>query len=153
MKLAHAVKFRVIASPEREEAVKESVLTLLGIPLDEVYEEEDVEFDVDEAEDFSGDELRFIRTSFTKTRNTNRVIESLQDGLSQGDREMLAGQPDRFDEELNFHVRLDLDSFLDGAYIVTEDGDCVHIRIKVAAYPAKKEKAKDVVKEILGVQE
>lgn len=151
MKYAHAVKLRAIVSPSREEQVKERVKGLLGLPLDVVEEEEDVMFDVDEAEDFSGNELRFVRTSFTATRNTNRVLTSLRDGLSEGDREMIAGQHDRLDEDLNFHVRLDLDAFLDGAFIVTESGDCLHLRVKVAAYPAKQEKAYDVIEAMLGV--
>lgn len=151
MKYAHAVKLRAIVSPSREEQVKERVKGLLGLPLDVVEEEEDVTFDVDEAEDFSGNELRFVRTSFTATRNTNRVLTSLRDGLSEGDREMIAGQHDRLDEDLNFHVRLDLDAFLDGAFIVTESGDCLHLRVKVAAYPAKQEKAKAIIREMLGV--
>ena len=153
MKYAHAVKLRAIVDPSREDAVKQGILGLFERPPDVVREEEAVSFDVDSAEDFTGDELRFIRTSFEKTRNTNEVLDTLRSELSDGDRAMLAEQMDRLDEDLHFHIRLDLDSFLNGAYIVTESGDCLHVRIKVAAYPAKKERAVDVIHDILGVSE
>lgn len=153
MKYAHAIKLRVIVSPEEEDVVKRKVKALLGLPLDEVDEEEDVSFSVDEAEDFEGNELRLVRTEFRKTRNTNRVLATLREELSRGDREMIAGQMDRLDDELNFHVRLDLDAFLDDVFIVTEGGDCVHLRVKVAAYPAKPVRAKPVIEEMLGVSE
>lgn len=153
MKYAHAIRLRAIVSPEREALVKEKMKELLGLPLSVVEEEEDVSFDVDEAEDFSGNELRFVRTEYTKTRNTNRVLESLREGLSRGDREMIAGQMDRLSDDLEFHIRLDLDSFLDDVFIVTESGDCLHVRVKVAAYPAKRSKAERVVAEMLGVDE
>lgn len=151
MKRAHAIKLRVIVGPGQEELVKERLLSMLGLPLSEVQEEEDISFDVDEAEDFSGNDLHLVRTSYTKTRNTNRVLDVLREKLPRGDREMVVSQEDRLDDDLNFHIRLDLDAFLDGAYILTEDGDCVHVRVKVAAYPAKRDEAMTVVRDVFGV--
>lgn len=153
MKYAHAVKLRAIVRPDREESVKEAMIGLLGRPVSAVLDEEEISFDRDEAEDFSGNDIVFVRTAFEKTRNTNDVLRTLRDNLPEGDRQMVVDQMDRLDEDLHFHLRLDLDSFLDGAYILTEDGDCLHIRIKVAAYPAKQERAVGVVHEMLGVSE
>lgn len=156
MKYAHSVKLRGIVSPEEEDELKRRLTALLRRrsderSIEEIRDDEGVSFTVDTAEDFAGNELRFVRTAFDATRNTNSVLRTLRSELSQGDRELIAGQMDRLDDDLNFHIRLDLDSFLDGVFLLTDSGDCLHLRVKVAAYPAKEERAKPVIREALGV--
>lgn len=135
MKVLHRVKIRGIVSPGDEDDFIDRVEGLV--------DEEDfsLDWERDEAEDFSGEELVFLRTSIEKTRRTNDVAEAFRSGLSEGDRELLVSQKNRLDDDLEFYVRLDLDAFLDDLFVLTESGDCVHFTLKIAAYPAKKDAA------------
>jgi RNA binding exosome subunit len=135
MKVLHRVKIRGIVPPGDEEDFVDRVEGLV--------DEEDfsLDWERDEAEDFSGEELVFLRTSIEKTRRTNDVADAFRSGLSEGDRELLVSQRNRLDDNLEFYVRLDLDAFLDGLFVLTESGDCVHFTLKIAAYPAKKDAA------------
>ena len=61
---------------------------------------------------------------------------------------MVVKQEDRLDEECNFFIRLDKEKLMNGECWITDSGDCYHIKISVAAFPKKKERAKQVVEQI-----
>lgn len=54
---------------------------------------------------------------------------------------------DKVDDKAVLNVRLDKKAFIeDKLYILTESGDCIHIKANLAAYPAKKSKGLEILK-------
>jgi len=49
----------------------------------------------------------------------------------------------------NFYVRIDKDKFLKDKYIITDSGNCIHIKITVAAFPKTKDNAKKEIESII----
>lgn len=65
-----------------------------------------------------------------------RIYEFLPDHERK---RLVADVANRVDDEAFWFVRLDRESALAGELRLTEEGDCVHLRIKAAAYPKNKE--------------
>ena len=82
-------------------------------------------------------------------RSVKAFQEKLLAGLSEKDREaLLGGVEQRVDDDCNFYLRLSKKELSLGRFIV-QATDSVHIKLKVAAYPAKKETAVAAVKTYL----
>jgi len=56
----------------------------------------------------------------------------------------------KIDNKGNLFLRFDKQEAYLGNLVVVEHGDSIHLKIKIAAYPAKKDKAIKIVKEMLG---
>lgn len=57
--------------------------------------------------------------------------------------------PERMDEKCNLHLRFDKQLAYEGELAFTDGGDAIHVRLKVAAYPAKREVATRLVQELI----
>jgi len=57
--------------------------------------------------------------------------------------------PERVDETCHLYLRFDKQLAYAGELALTEGGDAVHIELKVAAYPAKREVATRLVREFI----
>ena len=69
--------------------------------------------------------------------------------LSAEQKELLRIQAEsRIDHDLNFYLRLDKAKLLQGQYWITDEGDCFHIKISLAVFPKKLEKAIELAKEM-----
>ena len=55
------------------------------------------------------------------------------------------------DEKGNFFLRFDKQKAHQGELEVVEHGDSIHVKIKMAAYPAKKDTAMKLVRKLLVV--
>ncbi len=75
-----------------------------------------------------------------------RVIEKLRAGELE---KLSATASDRMDETCRLHLRFDKQLAHAGELVLSESGDAIHLRIKVAAYPAKPEVAVDLVKKFV----
>lgn len=60
--------------------------------------------------------------------------------------------PGRIDETCHLHLRFDKQLAYAGELVLTEGGDAIHLRLKVAAYPAKREVAVGLVEKFLQVK-
>ena len=56
---------------------------------------------------------------------------------------------ERIDEDCYFYLRFDKQLAYDGELALTESGDAIHLKLKVAAYPAKREMAIGLVKQLM----
>jgi RNA binding exosome subunit len=84
-----------------------------------------------------------------KARHTNQFIQYLHEKLNKQQKETLIAQKEsRLDEELIFYMRLDKDELINGKYALTDSGNCYHIRIHLAAFPAKREPALEIIEKI-----
>lgn len=146
MKLAHNAVISVfVKEGEDKNRIRDKLLDIVPIDL----EKEKITLGESTAEGFDK-KIKIFEIRLEKERHVNLFLNELISKLNLDQKRMLIDQLDsRVDEECNFFVRLDKSRLLDGEYFVTDSGDCFHIRILVASYPAKKERAKEIVKKIL----
>lgn len=149
MKIAHNIRLSVFAKEDEDAgAIKQKLISL--VPFD--LEQEKLELKSQTAQGFQEKKIRIYELTLTKERHTNKFLQSLKECLDNDQKELLIGQrSSRLDQELNFFIRLDKTNLLqDDKLIVTDSGSCFHIRISIAAYPANRDTAMQVVKKWLG---
>jgi len=143
MKLAHAVNLRVFVKPEDDyEKDKEAFLSLIPFSL----EDEKVSLQETKAEGFNERQIRILELQLDKQRHVKAFLEKLQGELSGAQKQQLLEQDDRLDDNCDFYLRFrkqDLPKL-----VLTDKGDCVHVRLSIAAFPKKRENASEAVKEI-----
>jgi len=147
MKLAHNIKISVFVKPEDDEnAVKKHLLSLFPFDL----AEEKIDLKKSSATGFGQRQIIIFEAELGKDRHINAFLKSLNEKFNEQQKSVLLGQDNRLDDECNFFFRLDKQKLLSNEYWITDRGDCYHIRISVAAFPKKKERAREVVKKIFG---
>lgn len=145
MKLANNIRLSVFVKPEDDEAaVKKHMLALFPFDL----EEEKIVLKRSRASGFNQREIIILEVDLEKERHTNAFIDFFKSRLNEQQKSMVVKQEDRLDEECNFFIRLDKEKLMNGECWITDSGDCYHIKISVAAFPKKKERAKQVVEQI-----
>ena len=100
------------------------------------------------AEGFDGKRLDVIRVALIKDRHINAFIESLVAKLGEEKKTLLEQLDSRLDDNLNFFIRLDKEMLLKDKFVLTDSGNCYHIKISIAAFPKRREKAVGVLKEL-----
>ena len=85
-----------------------------------------------------------------KKRHNILLVEAIFRNLEKNEIKKIYDQMEsRLSDEGDFYMRLDKQSLLDKSFILTEDGDCFHIKIKTAGYPAKRQIFIKTIKRIL----
>ena len=145
MRLANNIKISVFIKPEDDEpAVKKHLLAL--IPFD--FEQEKLVLQRNMVTGFNQREIIILEVDFQKERLTNKFLEFLKSRFNDQQKESILKQENRLDEGCNLFIRLDKQKLLAGEYWIIDSGDCYHIRISIAAFPKKRERAKQVVEKI-----
>lgn len=146
MKFANVIKISVFVKPEEnEQEIKEALLKLIPFNL----EEEKIVLSRKSATGFTDKKIVIFEIDLTKDKHINKFLESLNENIGKSQKELLLKQMgSRLDDELNFFIRLDKQALMQGNYLITDSGDCYHIRISVAAFPRKKEVASNIVRQI-----
>ena len=146
MKLANNIEVRVfINDSEDEQNIRQAFLSL--VPFDLEKEKLNLEEQVAEGMEYS--KIKILILTLSKTKHTTEFLKKLSSMLSQEQKQKLIGQYDsRVDDSLNFYIRLDKDYLLDNKYEFTDTGNCFHIKINLASFPAKKEYGKPVLEKI-----
>ena len=148
MNIAHSVAIRVFCGEgEYESEVMDGLKSLL--PFD--IEKEKIEITKQTAFGFSDKRIAIFEVVLTRNRHIKAFLDNLLPKISPTDKQMLLRQLDsRIDDEASFFVRFDKDSLAKrNELIVTDSGNCYHVKIKIAAYPGSKENAMKLVKELM----
>jgi RNA binding exosome subunit len=147
MKVAHNVVLNVFVKPEdNEESVREKLLSL--IPFD--IEEEKITLQKEVAEGFDDKKIIIYKILLEKNKHTKKFIFDLIEKFSEEQIELLKKQIDsRLDDHLHFFIRLDKDALLKDKIEITDSGNCFHIKMSIATYPASKEKARNLIWNLL----
>jgi RNA binding exosome subunit len=151
MKLGRNVEARVFCREGEDEGkIAGCLLSLFPFSL----ENEKIPLAGTTATGFNERKIRILRVRLEKDRHINAFIRKFFARLSAEQKSLLGRQLDsRIDDGMNFFVRLDKEKLLNGnVFWITDSGDCFHIRIGVAAFPAKKETAKKVVEGFLKME-
>ncbi len=140
IKMIHNIKFRAfVYENESVDEISQAILNLLP----------EAEIEVEEAEGLLEDKILILTGIVSKKRYTktffNKLLEAVDLEKLNSDLEQ------KMDEKGNWFLRFDKIDALDEKLTILDSGDSIHLKIKIAAFPAKKQIAVDKVREaILG---
>ena len=84
-----------------------------------------------------------------KIRLEKQADKFMEESLKWFSKDQLERVKETIDEDVLVYIRIERDLYLsEGEIKYTESGNCIHIRAKIAAYPAKKENAIKVFEEL-----
>jgi RNA binding exosome subunit len=145
MRLAHTIAITVFSGEEEDAAAIEKALKRI-IPLD--FEKENLHFVRENCKGFEEKRIVVVRLFLSKESHTSLFLKKLSESLSQEQKYTLTHQRNRLGGDMNYFLRLDKPQFLQGNFVLTDEGNCIHIRIHLAAYPKNREAAWKVVENI-----
>ncbi len=148
MDVAHSVTVRVFCGQEENESEVVNGLKSL-LPFD--LEKEKIAIKRQNALGFGDRKISIFEVTLTKNRHVKAFLGTLLPKISATDKQMLLRQLDsRIDDDANFFVRFEKETLAKrNELLLTDSGNCYHVRIKMAAYPSNKEKAMKLVKELI----
>jgi len=146
MKTAHYAKISVFSNPEDDEQkISAALKKLAAVDL----EKENISIDEASAKGFNERKIKVFTIVIRKTKLINGFLKSLLGNLDDKQRMVLKSQTgSRLDDDLSFFIRLDKEKLLKGLYRITDSGNCFHIKLSIAAFPAKREKALEIIQNI-----
>lgn len=136
-KLVHSITLNVF------EKYVENIPAILNVfhrllPLD--FENNHIQIDHKQLEGFSGT-IHSLTLQTTTNRLNMLLLDTLFTQTTKEDRALLEMQQEsRLNNEGCFFIRFDKHSLLQNILLITESSDCFHLKIKLAAYPAIKER-------------
>ena len=136
--MIHNIKFRAfVYEDESVEEVSQAILNILP----------EAEIEAEEAEGMLEDKIIILSGVVSKKRYTQTFFNTLLDST---DLEKLNSDLERkMDEKGNWFLRFDKSDALDEKWTILDSGDSVHMKIKVAAYPARKDIAVEKVRDAI----
>ena len=148
MKLAHNIKISVFAHQEEDQEKVAKTLTSL-CPFD--LGQQKIEIKKTIAKGFNDQNITIFEIFLQKTAHSSKFLDSLKQKLTPDQRDLLLKQAEsRLDEELNFFIRFDKTKLLqENELWITDSGNCFHIKITIAAYPANKRNGLNVIQKWL----
>ncbi|NJE06512.1 RNA-binding protein [Thermococcus sp. M36] len=144
---AHHIRITTfIHATEDEDKVLEAIATFIPEEIDE----EDIIFDIDETTGFFGNPIKVVNVEIKRSKAVRLFIDYFKELLSEGDRRYLLDHIDeKVDEEGTFYVRFNKQKAYLGESEIDEGSDVVQVRIKVKAFPMRKEAVVRAVREWL----
>ncbi len=136
--MIHNIKFRVFVYENEDiDELSQAILNILP----------EAEIDAEEAEGLMEDRIIILSGVVSKKRYTKTFFNLLLDSV---DLDKLNDDLERkIDEKGNWFLRFDKSDAIDEKLTVKDSGDSIHLKIKIAAYPAKKEIAVEKVREAI----
>jgi len=136
-KTVHYVEVSAFAKEAGSDIIGEALAAILpaGIRIEEKAIEPETEGGVFTAEMYEH------HATIKKATDIRDFISRLLSGLDEYDRKWVAENVERsVDEDCNFYLRLSKEEAVKGEYVL-ESKDPIHVRIKMAAYPADRKNA------------
>jgi len=145
--LAHNINITVFCKPEEDAGTITEKLLFL-VPLD--FKKEKIELKKRTAIGFNEKKIIILEVYLEKESHTNFFLSNLTKNLTDEQKLLIKKQAgSRLDSELHFFLRFDKSKLInEGRLWLTDKGDCYHIKIKIAAFPKKKEVALKIVEKI-----
>jgi len=152
MRYIHNAKITVFLKPEEYVGSNELVQKVKALfhkllPID--FDKEKIAITEEQVESFENRKIKILKLEFTKEAHTNIFIKILKELLrAEQCKTLLEQKWSRLDEELFFYIRLDKEAAFKDVFELTDSGDCIHIKMHIAAFPKNRETALKVVTEI-----
>ena len=134
--MIHNIKFRAfVYEDESVEEISQAILNILP----------EAEIEAEEAEGMLEDKIIILSGVVSKKRYTKTFFNTL---LEFADLDKLNSDLERkMDEKGNWFLRFDKSDALNEKWTILDSGDSVHMKIKIAAYPARKDIAVEKVRD------
>ena len=138
IKMIHNIKFRAfVYENESVDEISQAILNILP----------EAEIEAEEAEGLLEDKIIILSGVVSKKRFTKTFFNTL---LKWTDLDKLNSDLERkMDDKGNWFLRFDKDDALDEKWTILDSGDSIHLKVKIAAFPAKKEIAVEKVREAI----
>ncbi len=136
--LSHNICISVFSKPEdNKENIKNSLISLFPFNL----KDEKIELKSKKCLGFNEREIIIFEVVLEKEKHINKFLKSLNEKLSKEQKQLLINQIEsRLDNDLNFFLRLDKEKLINEKLLwITDSGNCYHIKIKISAFPNKKQ--------------
>ena len=136
--MIHNIKFRAfVYKDESVDEISEAILNILP----------EAEIEAEEAEGMLEDKIIILSGVVSKKRYTKTFFNTL---LEFADLDKLNSDLERkMDEKGNWFLRFDKSDALNEKWTILDSGDSVHMKIKIAAYPARKDIAVEKVRDAI----
>ncbi len=140
--MIHNISYRAfVYGTENEEKVKNAIKTLFPNSL--------IQSEVTEGHYKTP--VLILHDKIDKKRDIKNFIKILNNIGSYDKKRILKDLDKKMDDKGNFFLRFDKQKAYLGELEVVEHGDSIHVKIKMAAYPAKKNIAMKLVRKLLVV--
>ena len=140
--MIHNISYRVfVYGTENEEKVKEAVQTLFPNSHPQT----------DTTEGYFKNPVLILHDKITKNRELKEFVKILEQVDAASKNQLRSELENKMDERGNLFLRFDKQRAYLGDLKIIKHGDAIHVKINIAAYPAKKENAVKVAKDIFGV--
>lgn len=151
MKYIHSIKISVFSYKEEdEEKITKTLLSL--IPFD--LEKEKIELKIQDVKGFNENDIKISEIILSKQRHAEGFFKFMLSKLNDKQKKLLIEQKEsRLDDNLNFFIRLDKEALLNNEFLITDSGNCFHIRISIAAFPAKREEGLKIVQKLFNINQ
>ena len=138
MEMIHNIKFRAfVYENESIDEISQAILNILP----------EAEIEAEEAEGLLEDRIIILSGIVSKKRYTKTFFNTL---LESVDLDKLNNDLERkMDDKGNWFLRFDKADALDEKFTILDKGDAIHLKVKIAAFPAKKEIAVEKVREAI----
>lgn len=138
--MIHNIRFREFVYEDEDlDELKQAILNIFP----------DAEIEIEEAEGLTENRILILTGVISKKRQTKEFFNK----LLELDREVLDkiinDLDKKVDENGNLFLRLSKEDAIDEKINIVDSGDSIHLKIKIAAYPAKKEVAINKLKEAI----
>ena len=152
MKIVNSIRLKVYVKEEEDyDKIKKSLLEL--VPFD--LEKEKVELKEEIVYGFDEKKIRVLRIILEKNKYIEAFLKNLNEKMMDETKERILNQLDsRLDEDCNFFIRFSKEKLIEEKMLwLTDQGNCFHIKINVAAFPKKKENALEIIRNIFKLRE
>ena len=144
---AHHIRVSTFAHATED---PEKVLEAMGIFFPEDIPSEDIEFEILETEGYFGNPIKVINAELKRSKSVKKMLEHLKELLNEEDKEyLLENLEEKVDETGTFFIRFNKQKAYLGEVAVGEGEDVIQVKIKVKAFPMKKETVVKTIKEWL----
>lgn len=134
-KLIHNIVVTVFEKSKEKIENHEKIFQFL-LPVD--FRKENVDVSIESVEGFNQQIIYILRLKTEKSSHNKCLVNMLFSNLSEKDRKRIGKQYlTRLSSEGYFFIRLKKDKLLHQKFELTDGGDCYHIKIKLAGFPAK----------------
>jgi len=137
--MIHNLSYRAfVYGTENEEKVREAISTLLPAaqPNKEI------------TEGYHKNQVIILQEKITKKRELKDFLEKLHSLNPSAKKRILRELESKMDERGNLFLRFDKQRAYLGDLKVVDHGDSLHLKLKIAAYPSRKEEALKVARQI-----
>ncbi|NJE25665.1 RNA-binding protein [Thermococcus sp. MV5] len=144
---AHHIRVSTFAHATED---PEKVLEAMGIFFPEDIPSEDIEFEILETEGYFGNPIKVINAEVKRSKSVRKMLEHLKGLLNDKDKEyLLENLEEKVDETGTFFIRFNKQKAYLGEAEVDEGEDVIQTKIKIKAFPMKKETVVKTVREWL----